>query len=462
MSAATVTFGVWLSDWVVTRSGAVAPRRLLVVVVLTSAAWAVVRRPALLLIALGTVSFARGVVEWRVDPAEPRTIATSAVLAEDPDPGERGTHVVFEIDGRRVDAWLFGRLARRVERASAGERVFVAGRIVTSRQPRSDLLHHVVGRVHVDDLRVNGGPSNNVQRSVNRLRELLARGVESLPRERRDLVSGLLYGDDRRVSSEVVAEFRASGLAHLTAVSGQNVAYVMAVAAPLLARCRPRTRLGASLVLLGFFVLVTRAEPSVIRAALMAGAALVLPRTTSRSARALAVAVVIGVIVDPFLVWSVGWWLSIGGCAGLVFFGPLVERALGGGRLARFAAPTLGAQLGVLPVSTLVFGLPRATGLLTNLIAGPVAGFVMLVGLPAVLVAAVAPPFVDHVVLLPVDIGTRFVALVADRGAALSTPRWLDVAMPLVVIGLVIAHASRSRVTRVATWTRGSFPRSRR
>ncbi|MBU3688558.1 MAG: ComEC/Rec2 family competence protein [Actinobacteria bacterium] len=461
-----MTLGAWASDWVV--DGRVQTGRSIVVVLavivvaLASAAVLASRdRSAMFVALLSIVAFGRGVVEWSATPASTGRVAVVATLADDPDPSERGTHAVFEIDGRRVDAWLYGRMARRIERVSAGERVLVTGRVVESSRPRRDLLRHIVGRIRVDDIVVTGRSAGHLHRSVNRLRNVLADGASSLPDDRRDLLTGLLYGDDRRLDRDVVDEFRRAGLAHLTAVSGQNVAYVMAVFAPLLGRMRRRTRIASSIGVLAVFVILTRAEPSVVRAALMAGTALVLPRTSTRSLRALSSAVVVGVIVDPFLVWSVGWWLSVSGCAGLVVVSPLVERALGGGRVASFVAPTIGAQVTVLPVSAAVFGWPDAIGIVTNLIAGPIAGAVMLIGLPIVLVAALVPDTIGSILVLPVDLGVRAVAAVASRGARAGLPTWLDVMAPLFVVTLLLIRSPRAHLTRVATLSRGTLPRSR-
>ena len=96
-------------------------------------------------------------------------------------------------------------------------------------------------------------------------------GVQTcaLPICRRALLAGLVLGDDRDQPAVLRDAFSAVGLTHLLAVSGQNVAFVLAAAGPLLRRLRLGPRLAAVLVLLAFFALVTRFEPSVLRAAVM-------------------------------------------------------------------------------------------------------------------------------------------------------------------------------------------------
>ncbi len=239
----------------------------------------------------------------------------------------------------------------------------------------------------------------------------------------------------------MTARFRQSGLAHLTAVSGQNVALALSIAAPLLRRTRPGLRLAATIALIGWFVVLTRAEPSVLRAGMMAAlAALAFAVGTEREPpRLLATAVVILLLVDPLLVRSVGFWLSVGATAGVTVLGPPLRRRLSGfGPLATPLAMTIAAQLGVLVPSVLVFGQFVVIGVVANLVAVPVAGVVMLYGLPASLVAG-AIPAVRGVVMLPVGLGTRWVDIVATVAAAIERrPPWN------VVVSLVVLVASWS------------------
>ena len=128
---------------------------------------------------------------------------------------------------------------------------------------------HVVGEFVAESLgdRRDGRP---LAVASNRVRELVAEATDVLPDDDAALARGLVIGDDTDQPPDMLERFRASGLAHLTAVSGQNVNFVMAAAGPLLRRLRPMPRLAASVALIGWFVVVTRAEPSVLRAGAMA------------------------------------------------------------------------------------------------------------------------------------------------------------------------------------------------
>jgi competence protein ComEC len=78
---------------------------------------------------------------------------------------------------------------------------------------------------------------------------------------------------------------------------------------------------------------------------------------------------------------------------------------------------TVGAQVGVALPSLLVFGRLSLSGTLANLVAVPVAGLVMLLGLPACLLAG-ALPMIAPVVMAPIGWGVWWVDAVATVAAA--------------------------------------------
>ena len=182
---------------------------------------------------------------------------------------------------------------------------------------------HVVGAFDHDVLgdRVAG---RRLDVASNRVRALITAATSSLGGDDAALARGLIIGDDSDQPEAMTARFRQSGLSHLTAVSGQNVALALSIAAPLLRRTGPVLRLVATIAVIGWFVVLTRAEPSVLRAGTMAAlAALAFAVGSEREPpRLLAAAVVILLLVDPLLVRSVGFWLSVGATAGVTILGP--------------------------------------------------------------------------------------------------------------------------------------------
>jgi len=220
-------------------------------------------------------------------------------------------------DGARLEARAYGATASRLNDLLAGERLRITG----TAKPSSSDWHrwrHVAATLNVNTVgdRADAAP---LSAFTNRIRRLLDSGARSLSDDSRAMFTGMVYGDDRNQSPRLYDDFRAAGLGHLLVVSGQNVAFVLALASPLVCRTRPGLRLLILMVLLAVFAVLTRFEPSVLRAVTMAGtavisAALGRPETGRRT---LAWAVTAVVLVDPFrgcASGQCGRWAC--GCAG--------------------------------------------------------------------------------------------------------------------------------------------------
>ena len=379
----------------------------------------------------------------------PRTLGDFegwARLVDDPQPYGSSTRVLVEIEGERFELWARGRARRlRVDEWRGGEYVRVHGtrrRLDAERQSRV-AWQHVIGEFRLDwvgDV-AHGGP---IDRASNRVRQAIERGGSVLPGDDGSLFRGLVVGDDRDQPREMIDRFRASGLSHLTAVSGQNVSFVLAAAGPLLVALRPWSRWLVTVGLIAWFVSLTRFEPSIVRAGTMAAlSATAFVRGRERApTRILCLAVTILLLVDPLLVYSVGFWLSVGATAGVASIGPWVAGRLR--PLGMFAMPigvTLGAQAGVVVPAVWVFGRLPLVSIPANLLAVPVAGFVMLYGLPAGLVAG-SVPAIAPVVMFPCRVGVRWVDTVAVLGAHLEpggAGTWVGWGVLVAAVALIAA-----------------------
>lgn len=349
------------------------------------------------------------------------------------DPHRRGHAVtaIVEIDGRRWRAIAHGRPAGRLARAAAGQHVAIEATCApgTGRFAAIDRVRHIIGVASIVEIAETIHPGSPLTVASNRLRRALADGSRALGSERGALFLGLVIGDDRAQNQEMVEDFRAAGLSHLTAVSGQNIAYLVALASPILVLLGRWWRLGVVVALVSWFVVLTRAEPSVVRAAAMAIVSAVAA-TASRPMNArmtLAVAVMVMLAIDPMLAWSVGFALSVGATAGLAWLSGPLRTIVGSGALGRVIVPTVAAQLGTAPVSVAIFGALPIIGLVANPLSLPVAGAVMTVGIPLALVASIIDPVAPVVgsMLSPL---VGWVALVAQWSAAAGPTGWANAA----------------------------------
>lgn len=374
------------------------------------------------------------------------------------DPVVRGTrsaavNVVLEVDGERFEVWARGSPGRRLQRVLAGDAVEVVGeRNVPDDRPSYLRARHVVGRLDVE--RVGSTrPGPPAYEAANRVRRQVDSGARTMLPDDRALFTGLVMGDDRALSAESTAAFRSSGLSHLTAVSGQNVALLLAVASPLLRRLSPWLRWAATLALIAWFALLTRFEPSVLRASAMAaiGATAFVTGRDRSGVGVLSVALTSLLVLDPMLVWSVGFWLSASATAGLVLLSiPLIRALPGPTWWCTTIGSTLAAQLGVFPIASAVFGVPSVVGLAANVLAVPVAGGVMVVGFPCAIAASFLPDGVATAVMLPCQVGVRWVAGVARVMAGAAPPTAVNVGLWLAVLAAVGVAVTRHRLQSAA------------
>ena len=364
-----------------------------------------------------------------------------AEMVGDPQPFPAATRVVLEIDGERFEYWARSRAKRtRVADWVSGDLVYLQGlrRSLDGDRQLRVASQHIVGSLDVEWVAEHraGDP---LDRASARVRALLERGSGALDNADAALFRGLVLGDDADQPPDMIDRFRASGLSHLTAVSGQNVNYVLAAAGLVLRRLRPARRWAATVGLIAWFVAITRFEPSIVRAGTMAAlsaTAFALGRER-HPARLLCLAVVALLLVDPLLSRSVGFWLSVGATAGVTTLAPvLADRLRLLGPLAAPVGVTLGAQAGVMLPAGLVFGGVPLVGIPANLLAEPVAGVVMLYGLPAGLLAGAVPP-IAPLLMLPCRLGVRWIDLVAQLGARLEPGGDWTWAGWILVAGLV-------------------------
>lgn len=341
--------------------------------------------------------------------------------------------------------------SRDISALLPGTTVRVTARVL----PAEHLLGRAVTLVAQDIDVVASAPA--VQQAAGVVRAALRDAVAGRPADQAGLVPGLVVGDTSGVPSDLDQAMRDSGLAHLTAVSGGNVAVVVLVVlgAVRLAGLR-RGRIQVLVVALGVaaYVVLARPEPSVVRAAGMAGVVLlaVLVDARVRALDALGMSVGALVLLDPFLSLSVGFAMSVLATAALVLLAERWAPAEPGAGLARrlarvvlaLVAVSAAAQLAVAPLVVGIGGGVPVGGLVANLLAAPAVAPATALGLVAAVVGVVAPPLAS-VVALPACWAVGWVALVArftaDRAGVLPWPAGWEGALSLTAV-LALASAA--------------------
>jgi competence protein ComEC len=279
----------------------------------------------------------------------------------------------------------------------------------------------------------------------NRASEALQRGM---PQREAALARGFVLGEDEEIDSGTVEDFRRSGLSHLLAVSGQNVALLALLTMPLLAAfgLSLRARLVWLLGLIVVYVVLAGAGPSIQRAGTMGALSVLATLSGRRASRlyALALAAIATLAVDPRIASDVGWQLSFAAVLGILFLVAPVRDAIAGrvgpGRwrlaVAEAAGMTVAATVATAPLVAFHFGTFSTTTLLANLLALPAVAPAMWLGMLAAAGGQV-PGF-------PVEalntLGAPLLAYVAQIAAWCGQPDWASVEVQLDGAALVAGY----------------------
>jgi competence protein ComEC len=235
----------------------------------------------------------------------------------------------------------------------------------------------------------------------DRLRAWLARSIApGLAGDRRGIVEGVVLGDEQALSEDLRQRFRASGVYHLLAVSGQNVALVAGGALGLGWLVGLPRWLGqlCALASIAGYVLAVGAQPSVVRAGI-AGALISLAWLAARPADRwyfLLLGALALLAWNPYSLLDPGFQLSFAAVAAIFVLAPRLSRGLEGyplpGKLAAVVAVSTACGLVTAPILWFQF---HAVPLLTvpaNALAAPAVAPLLALAFASALAGALFSP----------------------------------------------------------------------
>jgi competence protein ComEC len=304
-------------------------------------------------------------------------------------------------------------------RLRPGQQVSVSGRLAPAERS-GDIAAVMRTR---DPPRIDG-PPGLVARSTEPLRAGLRVAVDDLGEGARGLVPALVVGDESLLPESVRADMQATGLSHLTAVSGTNVTIlviaVLGVARWMGVRSYALPVLGG-LTVVGF-VLLARPEPSVLRAAAMGVIALASLTASGRrrGLPGLAAAVHVLLLADPWLARDAGFALSVLATGAILVLAPAWRDAMRWlpRPLAEALAVPLAAQVACAPVVVAISAQASLASIPANILVAPVVAPATVLGAATAVISLVSPPAAGAVGWLA-ELPASWIVLVAEHGAEL-------------------------------------------
>ena len=245
--------------------------------------------------------------------------------------------------------------------------------------------------------------ANLFDKTINKVRSNFLEITTSLSGDARELLPGLILGDTRNQSLALSQDMKNSGLTHLTAVSGGNIAILLLAIIWLCQKFRftIKKQIVTGLFTLIIFALLVRTEPSVVRASLMGAISLLglFTGTRRHGISALVTTICIALLVDPNLAVSWGFCLSVFATAGLLVFtrpfankiSELVPRIPES--LSVLIAVALSAQISTAGLIAGFSGQITLWSIPANLLASPVIPFVTILGYLSLVFSNFYTPF---------------------------------------------------------------------
>ncbi len=222
----------------------------------------------------------------------------------------------------------------------------------------------------------------------------VALGYGLRPREAA-VVRGMVLGDRSLMPEEMEKSFQRSGVTHVLAISGQHVVILAAVIYFAIRRFAilAGLRAGVTMGLIWLYILIAGAPPSAIRAGVASTFVLAAPLLGRQVSALHFMTTMLALVLahNPQLIYSTGFQLSVAAVFGILLLTKplksLVERTL----LRPFAKPpqhisnlisvSLAAQIATSPIVAATFDQVSVVGVLTNLIAVPLSGPILILGL---------------------------------------------------------------------------------
>ena len=310
-----------------------------------------------------------------------------------------------------VDAWL---------NLLPSEHLRVSGRLETPRGGTRDAAVLMVRGAPT----LVGGPSI-MQGMAGHLRANLRDAVSALPTEEAGVLPALTVGDISHEPPEIADALKRSGLTYLTVVSGENLIFLSAALLPA-ARwigLRGRAVTGAMVVLVLGFTVLARPGPPMVRATVMSLLACVASfyGRRFRALATMAAAVLILLLIDPWLARTYGFALSVAATAGMLIVAPgwcgrLLDRGVPLWA-AGPAAATAAAELFCEPLLVTFSGSLPLVAVPANVLAVPAAPVATVLGISAMAGDTISPVF-GHAVAWIAQWPVRWICLVARTASA--------------------------------------------
>ena len=239
----------------------------------------------------------------------------------------------------------------------------------------------IVGRIKVEQIEVvEKNQQNFIFQCANNINLKLKENIDSTYNdEQASLLKGLLLGDTTKIEEEIKENFRNSNIAHILAISGMHIVYIIKGIEILFKKIigKRKTKIVTLFVLVAY-VFITGFSPSIIRAVIMGGlvigAGVIYRKNDVWNSIGISL---LGILIyNPFLIYNVGLQLSYMGTIGILLFNKVQVE----GKIKEILIVSLSAQIVISPITLYHFNTFGIYFLITNILVSIIIGPIILFG----------------------------------------------------------------------------------
>ena len=315
------------------------------------------------------------------------------------------------------------------------------------------IIATIIDVENVEILDVNkANIAENIFNSVrNNIKEIM---YKLLPKDARELAVGMMIGDKDELDAKIEEDFKNSNLTHMLAVSGAHISYVILGLNLMLKKTSNRFRKIFIICFLIFFVGVTDFTPSVQRASIMAILLLIstMLYRSQDTYTSIAFSGLVILIINPYSFFDIGFQLSFGGTIGIVLmYNNLIKRFKINGKLKGYIVSSICvsvcANFIIIPIMAFNFNTVSLTFWISNLLAGPFLGVIIIFGFCVYLISFAIYP-VAKIISIPLKyliyillVIVKYCSKIPFSSITIRTPYIFEILIYYIVLYLVFNYA---------------------
>ena len=299
---------------------------------------------------------------------------------------------------------------------------------------------------------------------INKLSLIFKQNLKKLlPEQEAELEQGILLGDTSDIESDIKDDFRECNLSHMLAVSGAHLSYLVLGINTVLSKKAfgIRRRKILSIIFILIFMVIVNMSPSVVRAGISTIIAIfaTLIYRKQDTYTTISIALLLTLLNNPFAIFDVGLQLSYLATLSIIIFYSKFTQKQFNNKVKKYlhesAMLTLSANILILPITIYEFNTIPINSIISNLLAGPLLGICIILGMFTVILSTVCFP-VSKLIAFPLQIILKILIKIIELiskipfgNYTVKTPWFIVVFLTYAIIATLIHN--KKGITKILT-----------